>query len=63
MSNEKPIDIGEKPAYRSINAINGELLRIEIDLKGGEKLTLSDYQSCGKNKKKGNNNVTVWFNS
>lgn len=60
---EKPIDIGEKPAYRSINGINGELLRVEIDLKNGEKLTLSDYQSCGKNKKKGNNNVTVWFNS
>ncbi len=59
---EKIVNVDDKPAYKSIKPENGELLRVEIELKNGEKITLSDYQSCGKNWLDKKNRVTVWFN-
>lgn len=59
---EKKIEVDDKPAYKSIKPENGELLRVEITLKDGEKITLSDYQSCGKNRLDKKNRVTVRFN-
>lgn len=60
---EKKKEVDDKPAYKSIKPEKDELLRIEITLKNGEKITLSDYQSCGKNWLKKKSRVTVWFNS
>ena len=59
----KIVDVDDKPAYKSINPQKDELLRVEITLRSGEKITLSDYQSCGKNWCNANNKVTVWFNA
>lgn len=59
----KIVDVDDKPAYKSINPQKDELLRVEITLRSGEKITLSDYQSCGKNWRNANNKVTVWFNA
>ena len=59
----KIVDVDDKPAYKSINLQKDELLRVEITLRSGEKITLSDYQSCGKNWRNANNKVTVWFNA
>lgn len=59
----KIVDVDDKPAYMSINPQKDELLRVEITLRSGEKITLSDYQSCGKNWCNANNKVTVWFNA
>lgn len=60
---EKPLNVADNPAYKSINPQKGELLRVEITLKDGEKITLSDYQSCGKNWHGKRNRTTVWFNA
>lgn len=59
----KIVDVDDKSAYKSINPQKDELLRVEITLRSGEKITLSDYQSCGKNWCNANNKVTVWFNA
>ncbi len=59
----KIVDVDDKPAHKSINPQKDELLRVEITLRSGEKITLSDYQSCGKNWCNANNKVTVWFNA
>ncbi len=60
---ERKINIDDKPVYKSIKPEKGELLRIEVGLRDGGKITLSDYQSCGKNWLNKKSRVTVWFNS
>lgn len=60
---ERKINIDDKPVYKSIKPEKDELLRIEVELRGGGKITLSDYQSCGKNWLNKKSRVTVWFNS
>ena len=56
------IEIDEKPAYKSINPEKHEIIRMEVDLKNGKKLLLTDYQSCGKNWCGKRNKITVWCN-
>ena len=60
---EKPLNVADNPAYKSIKPQKDELLRIEIALKNGENITLSDYQSCGKNWLGKRSRTTVWFNA
>ena len=60
---ERKINIDDKPVYKSIKPEKGELMRIEVGLRDGGKITLSDYQSCGKNWLNKKSRVTVWFNS
>lgn len=56
------IEVDEKPAYKLINPKKHEIIRIEIELKNGKKLLLTDYQSCGKNWCGKRNKITVWCN-
>lgn len=60
---EKKIIVDDKPVYKTIKPQKDELLRIEITLKDGGKITLSDYQSCGKNWRGKRGRTTVWFNA
>ena len=60
---EKPINVTDNPVYKLIKQQKDELLRVEISLKDGEEITLSDYQSCGKNWRGKRNRTTVWFNA
>lgn len=60
---EKPINVTDNPVYKLIKPQKDELLRVEISLKDGEEITLSDYQSCGKNWRGKRNRTTVWFNA
>ncbi len=60
---EKSLNVADNPAYKSIKPQKDELLRIEITLKDGGKITLSDYQSCGKNWLGKRSRTTVWLNS
>ena len=60
---EKPINVTDNPVYKVIKPQKDELLRVEISLKDGEEITLSDYQSCGKNWRGKRNRTTVWFNA
>ena len=60
---ERKINIDDKPVYKSIKPEKGELMRIEVGLRDGGKITLSDYQSCGKNWLNKKSRVTDWFNS
>lgn len=58
-----PVDIEDKPVYKILKAEEGEIIRLEVPLKNGEKLLLADYQSCGKNWSGEKNKLTVWFNT
>lgn len=54
------IEVDDKPEYKSITPQNSEVVRFEVKLKNGEKLLLTDYQSCGKNWCGKRNKITVW---
>ena len=58
-----PVVVGEKLSYKLLPAEEGELIRIECELEGGEKLLLADYQSCGKKWLSDKPMMTVWFNT
>lgn len=57
----KPIDISDKFALIKVESQNGEIVRFESEI-DGEKLVLSDYQSCGKKWLSDKPFMTVWFN-
>ena len=58
-----PVVVGEKLSYKLLPVQEGELVRIECELEGGEKLLLADYQSCGKKWLSDKPMMTVWFNT
>ncbi len=58
---DKPFKIAAPLSYEKLQPQKGEFLRFAISLADGEKLLLTDYQSCGKNWLEKKNRVTVWF--
>ena len=58
-----PVCVGETLSYKLLPAKEGELVRIECELVGGETLLLTDYQSCGKKWQSDKPLMTVWFNT
>lgn len=58
----KPISVSDKPAFVREKARGHEIMRLSVETKDGEKLLLTDYQSCGKNWRGDKNKITVWFN-
>lgn len=56
------IEIGEKLAYKSIKPQKHEAIRINLRLKDGREILLTDYQSCGKNWCGKKSRITVWCN-
>ncbi|MBR5308273.1 MAG: glycoside hydrolase family 127 protein [Clostridia bacterium] len=68
----KPSDLTEtielarkckKPIYNLCTPEGEEMIRLEVNLKDGTKLLLTDYASCGKKwDKEDNCNITVWMN-
>jgi DUF1680 family protein len=59
---QAPVCVGETPSYKLLPAEQGELVRMECQLIGGETLLLADYQSCGKKWQSDKPMMTVWFN-
>lgn len=59
---EKPLCADVGCAYEILPACRNELLRLRCDF-GGEKIILTDYQSCGKQWDGGDSKITVWFNT
>ena len=59
---QAPVCVGETLSYKLLPAEEGELVRLECQLVGGESLLLADYQSCGKKWQSDKPLMTVWFN-
>ncbi len=59
---EKAIELPKVLAWENLPPEKNEFVRLELNLKNGEKLLLSDYQSCGKKWNGEKNKITVWFN-
>ncbi|MBQ7770277.1 MAG: glycoside hydrolase family 127 protein, partial [Clostridia bacterium] len=59
---KKPVVLENGFACQEKQAENGEIVRFECDLGGGDVLVLADYQSCGKKWLSDKPYMTVWFN-
>ncbi len=58
----KPVKVDDKLSYQTLPAIGEEQIRLEVALSDGDKLLLTDYQSCGKNYRSEKNIISVWLN-
>lgn len=59
---EKAIEPPKVLAWENLPPEKNEFVRLELTLENGEKLLLSDYQSCGKKWNGEKNKITTWFN-
>ena len=57
------VDVTDNPVYELLKPQGYEILRMNVTLENGEKILLTDYQSCGKNWCGKKNRITVWCNS
>ncbi len=60
---EKAVAVGDDISYRLQPKEKGEFVRMVCDLDNGDKLLLTDYQSCGKKWLSNKPMMTVWFHT